>query len=330
MEKTFYPTTFRTIDGTELRGRVYPSTNPGPGVVMCPGFNCTLSMLNFPQLASTLQQVLNITVLLYDPRTTGSSSGSPRNQINPPQSVSDLSDALTHLSHLPSVSVSKGLGLLGFSLGGTVSLTCSVVDPRVVFTIAIAPLTDMNFITPKHRRSTLQQCARDRESQVLGNQAYTVPVINEKGENPVGFGHKDSFTDDQKQVYGDLVRQGRELAPGHVNRVTLGTYYMLAIWTPWPLWRQLGAEGSWLKGVMFVVPGEDGMSYPALQRQRFEEIAAAGVSGDEKLFVGKLLQVDGAGHEDVMGEKYLGRIIGAITDFLRDIGIVDDNDGDLI
>ena len=28
---------FRTLDGTILRGRVYPTVEKGPGVVLCPG-----------------------------------------------------------------------------------------------------------------------------------------------------------------------------------------------------------------------------------------------------------------------------------------------------
>ncbi|RYP09949.1 hypothetical protein DL765_008263 [Monosporascus sp. GIB2] len=41
--------------------------------------------------------------LLYDPRNTGASGGHPRNDIDPSQSVGDISDALSHLLTLPSV-----------------------------------------------------------------------------------------------------------------------------------------------------------------------------------------------------------------------------------
>lgn len=272
-------------------------------------------MLNLPDCASSLQNH-GITTLLYDPRNTGSSGGHLRNDIDPPQAISDISDALTHLLSLPSVTPSQA-GLFGISFGGSVALTASALDPRLAFTVAVAPLTDFDFASFAQRRRVLLKCAKDRESQVLGNEPFKVPVINKDGENAVGFGHG---IDAEK--CGRLVREAREIAPGYVNSVTMMTYYKLAMWTPWPLWKTLGlgvAESGGrrsargLKGVLVVVPELDTMSFPALQRQCYEDIEC------EEGFQKRLVEVEGAGHEDVLGEKYLEGIIERITTFINGV-----------
>ncbi|KAK4458708.1 Alpha/Beta hydrolase protein [Cladorrhinum samala] len=315
---SFYPTTFKTTDGTELGGRVYPAAgglgSEVPGVVLCPGFNCLSTMLNFPAAAAALQ-AKGITVLLYDPRGTGSSGGLPRGDIDPTLSVSDLSDALTHLISLPSVDPST-VGVLGMSFGGAVGLTAAAVDPRIKFVVAAAPLTDMEFSSPAQRMRVLRKCAQDRASQVLGNAGVTVAVVNENGESPVGFGRGVD-----KEKYGALVREGRELAPGHVNRVTLQTYYRLAMWTPWPLWKVLGKKGDGrggVAGVMFVIPLKDQMSYPELQKKYYDEIVAG--AEDDKRFVKKKLELEQAGHEDILGDEYLGSVVDSVKEFVDECG----------
>lgn len=264
--------------------------------------------MEFPACASALQKN-GITALLYDPRNMGASGGQPRNDIDPPQSVSDLSDALTHLLNLPSVDSAQA-GLLGMSFGGTVVLSAAALDPRCRFVVSVAPLTDLDFTSPEQRMRVLRKCMQDRESQVMGNAPFVVPVINEQGESPVGFGHGID-----KERYGRLVSQGREIAPGHVNRVTLMTYYKLAMWTPWPLWKCLGTgdgKGG-TRGAMFVIPEKDTMSYPELQRRYYDEIP------DGVDFRKRKIEVEGAGHEDVLGEAYLDAIVTGINEFVQRI-----------
>jgi hypothetical protein len=264
-------------------------------------------MLNLPSLASSLQQA-GITALLYDPRSTGASGGLPRNDIDPSQAVSDLCDALTHLLNLPSVAPSQA-GLLGMSFGGCVALSAGAVDPRARFVVAVAPLAELDFVSREQRTKVLRRCAKDRESQLLGNAPFVVPVVDARGENPVGFGHGID-----RDRYARLVGMGREIAPGHENRVTLMTYYRLAMWTPWPLWKCLGwgnGKGG-KRGVVFVVPENDAMSYPELQRKHYADLPEDGVG-----FRKAKIEVAGAGHEDVLGEEHLGMIVKGITGFVH-------------
>lgn len=265
-------------------------------------------MMNLPELAAALQEC-NITVLLYDPRGIGSSGGLPRNDIDPPQYVADMGDALTHLLSLPSVDPERA-GLLGFSFCGSVALTAASVDPRCRFVVAAAPLTDLDFTSPVQRARVLKKCAWDRESQVLGNAAFTVPLINERGENAAGFGHGVDT-----ELYARLIRGGREIAPGHVNRVTLMTYYKIAMWTPWPMWKHLGTGPGvdGLRGAMFVIPEKDTMSYAEMQRKYYDEI-----DGGPDFHKSKLV-VEGAGHEELFTEQNLKKVVVGVEHFINQV-----------
>lgn len=265
-------------------------------------------MMNYPECAAALQ-AKGVTVLLYDPRNIGSSAGEPRNDIDPPQWVSDISDALTHLLTVASVKTAQA-GIFGLSFGGTVALSAAAVDPRCCFIVAAAPLTDLDFASSSQRIRVLRKCVQDRESQIMGNKAFTVPVINSRGENAVGFGHG---IDTEK--YARLVNGGREIAPGHVNRVTLMTYYKVALWTPWPLWNQLGSGDGQeaLKGVVFVVPENDTMSYPELQRKVYNELPKAAALQQTKI------EVEGAGHEDLLADKHLLTVVDQLVGFLNSL-----------
>lgn len=268
-------------------------------------------MLNLPACASALQQK-GITTLLYDPRSTGSSGGTPRNEIDPPQAVSDMSDALSHLLTLPSVSPSSLSGFFGISFGGAVALTAASVDPRARLVVAVAPLTDMDFSSPAQRTRVLRKCGRDKASRAMGNEPFTVPMIDAQGKNPVGFGRG---LDGER--YSRIVGAGREVAEGHVNRVTLMTYYKLAMWSPWPLWRKLAEAGSDGKdasrAAMFVIPEKDVMSLPELQREYFEQME------EREGFKKKKLEVEGAEHEGVLGDEYLDKVIGSVDDFIKEL-----------
>ncbi|KAI1171349.1 Alpha/Beta hydrolase protein [Nemania sp. FL0916] len=307
---SYHEIKFKTIDGTELYGRVYAPERigRGPGVTLCPGFNCVLTMMNLPACAAALQEK-GITVLLYDPRGIGASGGLPRNDIDPPQYVADMSDAFTHLLTLPSVDPEQA-GIFGFSLGGTVALTAATVDPRCRFVIAAAPLTDLDFATSAQRTRILRTCAEDRESQLRGNAPFTVPLINERGELAVGLGHGLDT-----KLYAKLVKGGRDIAPGHVNRTTAASYYKIAQWTPWPLWKHLGTGGrngdakSGLRGAFFVISTKDAMTYPALQRKYFDEL-----DGGPGFYKGKV-EVE-AGHEELFTERNVHTAVDGIVRFI--------------
>lgn len=128
-------------------------------------------------------------------------------------------------------------------------------------------------------------------------------MVNHRGENAVGFGHGID-----RERYARLVREGREIAPGHVNCVTLMTDYKVAMWNPWPLWKLLGQSSS----VLFVVPGKDNMSYPELQTKHFNELGGVGCKK-------KKIDVELAGHEDILGDNHRDVVVSGVTAFIKEV-----------
>lgn len=252
-------------------------------------------MLGLPDAAEYFQKA-GVTCLVYDPRSTGLSDGLPRNDIDPIKQVGDTSDALSFLGGLSSVDSSK-VGLWGMSFGAVVSLCAAAVDKRAKFAIAVCPMTDFEY-TPEKRVLVLGKCIKDRESQLLGNPPFYLPMVTEKGENPVGFGSSPN-----KTKYAELVRLGKEIAPNHVNRTTLQTYYKMFMWQPFSLWRHLSPTPT-----MMIVPELDTLSPAEEQIQRFDILP-----GPKKLHVQHALD-----HEDILIGEHLHSLMRLQMDFIND------------
>ncbi|KAF2034989.1 alpha/beta-hydrolase [Setomelanomma holmii] len=257
-------------------------------------------MVGLPDVAAHLQ-ASNITALLFDPRSTGLSGGTLRNEIDPHKQIEDLSDALTFLSSQSSVDPSQ-IGLFGFSFGGTIALCAASLDKRAKLVIAINPLTDFDFELGKQAK-VLAKCMKDRESQLNGNPPFSLPMINERGVNVVGFGHGID-----KERYARIVTVGNQVAPNHVNRVTLQTYYKLVLFQPFSLWRCIEPTK-----VLWICADKDEMSYPKLQKQYFEGLHTA-----KRMHV-----IEGAGHEDVLMDDHFANVAGKMVDFVRQV--IDDD-----
>ncbi|KAL9112660.1 MAG: hypothetical protein Q9187_007739, partial [Circinaria calcarea] len=146
-----------------------------------------------PDVAAYFQKE-GITALTYDPRSTGVSDGMPRNNIDPNKQVEDYSDAFTYLASLPTVDPNQ-IVFWGFSFAGTVSLCAGSLDKRAKAVVAVCPLTRFEY-TPELLPKVLSKAIKDRESQILGNEPFYLPMLTPKGENPAGFGvgvEKDNY-----------------------------------------------------------------------------------------------------------------------------------------
>ncbi|KAL8718941.1 MAG: hypothetical protein Q9225_003985 [Loekoesia sp. 1 TL-2023] len=287
---------FGTVDGTVLRGDLFLASQYGPGVVLSPGFNCVKEMMGLPDVAQYLQRA-GITSLIYDPRSTGDSDGSPRNDIDPIKQVEDYSDALTFLASNPQVASDK-MGIWGMSFAGTVSLCAASLDKRAKFVIAVCPLTQFD-CAPDRLPKVLAKCIQDRESRLAGNPPFYLPMLTEKGENPASFG----IGIDQEQ-YGKIVNAGKQIAPNHVNRTTIQTYYRLVMWQPFSLWRHLGDTP-----VMFVVPEFDKVSPKNAQICHFEALSEP-----------KTLHIErGRGHMDILDGQHLSSLMSQQIDFISNV-----------
>ncbi|KAJ6190989.1 hypothetical protein N7519_001010 [Penicillium mononematosum] len=256
---------FKTMDGVTLRGRMYIASSRGPGIVMSPGFNAVKEMVGLPNVAVAFQQS-GITVLMYDPRTTGLSDGEPRNDIDPFTQIDDYSDALSFLAVHPMVDQTR-MGIWGMSLSGAVALACAAVDPRARFVVAICPATVFPFTQAKIP-SVLGKAAKDRESQLKGNDPFYLPMLNGAGDNPAGanLGIDKDAALRIISAQDESIPTRQALAANHVNRTTIQSYRKLVMWNPTPIYRHLAVP------VMFVVPELDQLFPAAEQQQTFKNL----------------------------------------------------------
>lgn len=294
---------FKTVDGVTLRGYLCPAERRGPGVVMIPGFNATTEMLGLPTTAAAFQAA-GITALVYDPRGVGSSDGEPRNNINPSVQVDDMSDALTFLLSHRSVDRRQGVGFWGMSVGGTVALAATAVDPRARWVVVVSPATEPTHNMPKMRQ-VLAQAARDRESQIKGNAPYMVPMLDSRGENPAGFDpglEKDSVIRMlESQDESDVLRAA--LAPHHVNRTTIGTYRYMLMWDSRHMWNLI------TQPILFVVADQDDLIGTSKQVAHFEALSAP-----KRLYV-----AEGSTHMDILDNARQDKVNEAQVAFVRDV-----------
>ncbi|KAJ3569535.1 hypothetical protein NPX13_g6051 [Xylaria arbuscula] len=167
---------FKTLNGgLTLRGTLYLAGHGSPAIIITPGFNVTRDVL-LPRIAQRFQRD-GIAALIYDPRTIGSSDGDPRNDINPAEQMSDYHDALTFLKRDGRVDPER-IAYWGFSFSGAVALNSAALDKRAKAVISVCPLTNWD-LDPNKWRGVMAKAMQDRESQLSGNAAFSLPMILE-------------------------------------------------------------------------------------------------------------------------------------------------------
>lgn len=114
------------------------------------------------------------------------------------------------------------------SFGGTVSGCTAALDRRVKCLIMVCPI--LKFVKREKRDKAFVQVIRDRQSQLRGNDAFTLPPFNAKGENPIGMaGSGGPGGQEEYEFMSALIDRG---APNYRNKITLQTYYKLALFHP--------------------------------------------------------------------------------------------------
>ncbi|KAL9110536.1 MAG: hypothetical protein Q9227_004894 [Pyrenula ochraceoflavens] len=253
-------------------------------------------MLGLQDVAASFQKQ-NITALLYDSRSIGGSDGQPRNEVDPWKQAEDYSDALTWLKDYPTVEPGQ-IFLWGMSLSASVALSSACLDKRAAAVICVCPIVELQFDRTKLPQ-VLMKCMKDRESQTKGNTPFYIPMLTSDGKNPAGF----STGIDQEQ-YAKLVVDGTELAPTHVNRTTIQSYYKTLMWQPSSLWSLLSPTP-----VLFIIPECDTTCPADIQLRYFERLTAPKRS---RVFPTKTHMdiLEGTGSDEVMLSQ---------TDFVRNV-----------
>ncbi|KAI0434032.1 DltD N-terminal domain protein [Xylaria sp. FL1042] len=285
---------FKTLDNLVLRGHLYPASNRGAAVIMTPGFNTTRDVF-LPNIAQCFQEA-GITALVYDPRTISSSDGTPRNNINPALQVGDYHDALTFLKSDARVDPNR-IAYWGFSFSGAVALCAAALDKRAKAVIAVCPLTIWELPEGKRQR-VMAKAMQDRESQLAGNDAFRLPMVTEKGDNPAGFGGTGVGAAELR-----LIAEAKEKLPGFEASTTLQTYYNIMAWSPFDLVRFIAPTPT-----LLVTPENDAISPAEKQRSLYYER----LEGPKQLHI-----VADRGHMDVFDGDAFAPSMKVQIDFLR-------------
>ncbi|KAJ5446898.1 alpha/beta-hydrolase [Penicillium cf. griseofulvum] len=286
----------KTIDGISLEGWFFQVDGPAPAVIMSHGFNCVKEM-SLEDTARSFQSA-GYNVLIYDARSIGGSGGFPRNQINPHQMIEDVSDVVTYVGSLPSVD-SRRIMLWGMSFGATVSGIAASIDRRVVAVLMVCPIFSM--VRPDKRKTAFAQLIKDRQSQLRGNEPFTIQPFNSKGENPIGYAG--SGGSGGKEGYRLMKAAADRGHPNFRDRVTLQSYHKMALFRPKELLEVLEDVP-----VMMMIPELDDIS-PAEEQQA----AFKGISAPKRLHL-----AEGAGHMSILTGEGSGARLQAMLDFFDD------------
>ncbi|KAL7803490.1 alpha/beta-hydrolase [Trichoderma aethiopicum] len=308
----------KTIDGIRLEAWFWQARGPAPAIIMTHGLNCIKEM-SLQQTAEAFQAA-GYNVLLYDSRSVGGSGGLPRNQIDPWQITQDLSgrdlpqaviaiyrrlstlishelDVISFVETLPSVDP-KCILLWGISLGASISGCTAAIDRRVVAVLMVCPI--FAFIRPDKRSSAFAQLIRDRNSQLRGNEPFTLPPFNDKGENPAGYAGSGGPGGLEAHL---LMRTATERGhPNFRDRITLQTFHKLALFRPGDLLDEMLELPT-----MMIIPERDTLSLPKDQLAAFEKIKAPK----------RLHWAKDAGHMDVLTGEGSADVLEVMLQFFR-------------
>lgn len=200
-----------------------------------------------------------------------------------------MSDVVNFATTLPSVDPRRVV-LWGMSFGATVSGVAATVDRRVAAVLMVCPI--FSFIRADRRATVFAQLIKDRKSQLRGNDPFTIPPFNSKGENPAGFAG--SGGPGGREAYALMKTAVERGHPNFRDRITFQTYHKLALFRP----KELLAD--MLEGIptMMIVPELDELSPPAEQQAVFESL-----STPKRLHVavgkGHMSILDGEGSADL-------------------------------
>ncbi|KAI0896801.1 alpha/beta-hydrolase [Annulohypoxylon nitens] len=286
------------LDGITLESLFYEVEGPVPAIIMTHGFNCVKEM----SLGETAEafQAAGFNVLLYDARSVGGSEGMPRNQIDPFKMVEDISDVVNFAMNLPSVNPRQIL-LWGMSFGATVSGVAATIDRRVAAVLMVCPL--LSFIRADKRATLFSQLMKDRKSQLRGNEPFTLPPFNSKGENPAGFAG--SGGKGGKEAYAVMKVAIDHGHPNFRDRITLQTYSRLALFQP----KQLLEDMLEAMPTMMVIPELDDISPASEQRAVFESLKTPK----------RLYCASGKGHMSVLDGQGSAALRAGMVEFFRSV-----------
>ena len=204
---------------------------------------------------------------------------------------------MTYVGTLPSVD-SRRVLLWGMSFGAAVSACTVAVDRRPKALVMVCPL--LRFVREDRRERAFMQLIRDRQSQLKGNEPFSLQPFNARGDNPIGMGGAGGPGGLEAHT---LMRAATERGhPSFRDRITLQTYHKLALFRPKELMETI--EGV---PVMMIIPELDNISSPAEQQEAFDHLRTP-----KKLYI-----ANGKGHLSILTGEGSVELFQATADFFN-------------
>lgn len=207
------------LEGATLAAWHYQPRGPGaaPLIIMSHGFGAVREMA-LPRVAEAFASA-GLSVILYDHRCFGASSGEPRQEANPWQQVQDMRDVISFGRGLPGVDPER-IGLWGTSYSGGHVLVVGAVDRRVSCVVsqvpAVSGLRTVQRTTPADQlRALREEYYADREARLRGEPPRYAPISRPGSE---------SFA--WSSVAG--------VGTSYKNEITLKSWDMFTEYEPWP------------------------------------------------------------------------------------------------
>jgi fermentation-respiration switch protein FrsA (DUF1100 family) len=210
---------FKTTDGTTLRGWHYQpnGTGPHPTIVLAHGFSAVKEMY-LDKYADAFVEA-GFASVVYDNRGFGASDGEPRQEIDPWLQVRDYSDAITFARSLEQTNNEK-IGIWGSSYSGGHVLVVAAIDRRVRCVVSQVPLISgwQNFrrlVRADFMAPLMAGLHADRDTRSAGGAPGMLPVVAQDPMAPSALPTADSY-----QWFTETAA-GR--APAWRNEITLRT-----------------------------------------------------------------------------------------------------------
>jgi fermentation-respiration switch protein FrsA (DUF1100 family) len=220
---------FKTEDGVTLHGwHSVPAAGAKlvPTVVMAHGFGA-LKEMYLDRFADAFA-LAGLASLVFDHRGFGESEGTPRQEVDPWQQISDYRDAITFAETLEATDPTR-IGIWGSDYSGGHALVVGAIDRRVRCVVAQVPMVSGHANVRRLVRpdffSTLQRLfENDRRGRLAGQAPSMVAVVSEDAGQPSALRNNEAF-----DWYSDAARA---LAPAWRNEVTLRSVEMFSEYEP--------------------------------------------------------------------------------------------------
>jgi len=260
-------------DGDTIRGHLYlpPGKGPFPAVVMAGGW-CYVKELVQPEYARVFAAA-GIAALVFDYRRFGTSSGEPRQHIDPWAQIEDYHTAISYAESRPEIDPRR-IGIWGISYSGGHVLIVGATDPRVRCIVSNIPVVD-GWLTMKQVHGAL--AFRALQARILEDRRLRLA----KGE----YGYMPMSTEEPAQVlstwpFPEVTRAFLQFrsgpAPNHEHRNTIASTELLMRYDVRPYLRRILNVPTF----MSVAEGDDITLWEA-EIEVFNQIATA----QKRLFV---------------------------------------------